>query len=115
MRGSMVSSKVWFLGFVLAGSAGAVDFASDVQPIFEKSCYSCHGAKQQMVGLRLDSKTAVLGVIQPGKPDDSTLYRRVAGIGDQARMPMGGQPLAPSQIAVIRKWIETAEVKKHWA
>jgi hypothetical protein len=111
----MPGNKFWFVGFIIVSSASAVDFANDVQPIFEKSCYACHGAKQQMGGLRLDSKTTALAVIQPGKPDDSTLYRRVAGIGDQARMPMGGKPLLPSQIAVIRKWIETAEVKKHWA
>ena len=35
---------------------GKVDFARDVQPVFAKSCYGCHGPKVQMGGLRLDSK-----------------------------------------------------------
>ena len=110
-----------------------VDFAKDIQPIFERSCYSCHGAKTQLGGLRLDSKTLASSGGQsgkafvPGKAAESHLYQRVAGIGDQARMPMGGEPLPPEQIALIRAWIDqgadwpegigaaTAEIKTHWA
>src|SRR5262245_57059998 len=113
--------------------ATAADFAQDIQPIFEKSCYSCHGAKLQMGGLRLDSKELALtggqsgAVIQPGKSADSLLYRRVAGVGDQPRMPMGGKPLDPAQLAAIRAWIDSGAfwpdgldsrntvIKKHWA
>ena len=111
--------------------ASAVDFAKDIQPIFETSCYACHGSKLQMGGLRLDSKKSALAggqsgaVIDPGKSAESALYRRVAGIGDKPRMPMGGKPLDPSQLALLRTWIdsgaawpdnaETAEARKHWA
>src|ERR1043166_5658719 len=113
--------------------AAAADFSKDIQPIFEKSCYSCHGPKLQMGGLRLDSKkTALSGgpsgaVIQPGKPPGSLLYRRVAGIGDQPRMPIGGKPLDAAQLAAIRAWIDSGalwpdgldagngEINKHWA
>jgi mono/diheme cytochrome c family protein len=113
--------------------ASPVDFARDIQPIFERSCYSCHGAKSQMGSLRLDSSIAAVngGVsthsIVPGKSAESTVYQRVAGIGDQARMPMGGKPLAPAEIELIRKWIDAgavwpetasgqqAAVQKHWA
>ena len=52
-----------------------------------------------MAGLRLDAKRSVLAkVVVPGNPGESALYRRVAGIGDVARMPMGGR-LADDQIA----------------
>jgi hypothetical protein len=61
----MSAEKFWLLGVMIVAPAGAADFAKDVQPIFEKSCYSCHGPKQQMGGLRLDSKTLALAVIQP--------------------------------------------------
>ncbi len=116
-----------------AGAAGKVDFVRDIQPIFEKSCYGCHGPKQQMAGLRLDARQVALAggrsgkVILPGKPADSLLYQRVAGIGDQARMPMGGKPLDPEKIAAIQAWIEqgaewpegagsqVTEIHKHWA
>jgi mono/diheme cytochrome c family protein len=110
-----------------------VDFARDVQPIFEKSCQQCHGAKSQMGQLRLDSRAAAIGgglsgkVVVPGKSAESTLYQRVAGIGEQARMPMGGQPLSAAEIALIQRWIDQgaewpeaagvagAAVAKHWA
>src|SRR5215813_14250838 len=89
-----------------------IDFSRDIQPIFERSCYGCHGEKQQMAGLRLDSKKLAFAggqsgkAIVPGKATESHLYQRVAGIGDQARMPMGGQPLAATEIRLIRDWID---------
>ena len=110
-----------------------IDFAKQVQPIFEKACYSCHGAKVQLGGLRLDARNLALQGGQSGKilvtgdSARSTLYQRIAGIGDQARMPMGGKPLDAAQIAIIKAWIDqgavwpegvgvlNAEIKKHWA
>ncbi|MEO6760021.1 MAG: DUF1549 domain-containing protein, partial [Saprospiraceae bacterium] len=99
-----------------------VDFARDIQPILSTSCQGCHGEKAQMGQLRLDSKTAALRTITSG-----TLYQRVAGTSDQARMPMGAKPLPADQIALIKRWIDegaewpdaigakSAEIKKHWA
>ncbi|MGI8989811.1 MAG: PSD1 and planctomycete cytochrome C domain-containing protein [Bryobacteraceae bacterium] len=121
-----------FLFLLPIVSAAPVDFANDIQPIFQKSCYGCHGPKSQMARLRLDSKAlAMTGgqsgvVIHPGKALESILYARVAGIGDQARMPMGGK-LALAQIATIKSWIDegavwpdavgetVTQVQKHWA
>ena len=114
-------------------TSAEVDFERDVQPILKRSCTGCHGAAQQLGGLRLDARSTTFsgGVSGPGvKPNhsvDSPLYIRVAGIGDQARMPMGGKPLPPGQIAILKRWIDegakwpegiganVAEVQKHWA
>src|SRR3984957_3257398 len=76
----------------------------EVRPIFEKSCYACHGPKLQSAGLRLDVKPEK--VIVPGDAAGSPLYKRILGQGDQARMPMGGKPLDPAQIAIIKSWID---------
>ncbi len=104
-----------------------VDFATEIQPIFEKSCYQCHGPKAQMAGLRLDAKDVAAKAIRPGKAAESSLYTRIAGIGDQARMPMGAKPLDAAEIARVKAWIDqganwpdsagakSAEVRKHWA
>ncbi len=102
-----------------------VDFAREIEPIFRTSCYGCHGPNRQMAGLRLDSKNAALAkVIVAGKAAESSLYQRIAGIGDQARMPMKGEALRPDQIAVIKAWIDQgaewpegaqSAIKKHWA
>jgi hypothetical protein len=119
--------------FTMNGFAAGVDFTRDVQPIFAQSCYSCHGAKAQLGGLRLDAKTTALAggqsgkAIVAGKSADSLLLQRILGSGEQARMPMGGKPLPPDKIAIIRQWIdagaewpdspttETAGIKTHWA
>jgi hypothetical protein len=111
----------------------AADFARDVRPVLQKSCAGCHGAKSQMANLRLDAREAAMRggqsgkVIVPGKSAESSLYLRVAGIGEQARMPMGGKPLAPAEIAAIKQWIDEgavwpdavaggdSSVKTHWA
>ncbi len=104
----------------------AVDFVKDIQPIFAKSCSNCHGAKTQMAGLRLDSrKIAMAKDIQPGNAAASELYRRVAGLSEHARMPMGGK-LDPAEIDLIKRWIDGGavwpdsadagvELKRHWA
>ncbi|MDX2181433.1 MAG: PSD1 and planctomycete cytochrome C domain-containing protein [Bryobacteraceae bacterium] len=107
-------------------AADPVDFARDVQPIFARSCAGCHGPKAQLGSLRLDSREAAAKAIHAGAAVESSLYQRVAGIGDQARMPMGAKPLPPEEIATIKRWIDEgatwpeslsakAEIKKHWA
>jgi mono/diheme cytochrome c family protein len=110
-----------------ASTETKVDFVKDVQPIFARSCVMCHGPNTQMAGLRLDAKQSVLAkVVVPGSSADSALYKRVAGLGDLARMPMGGR-LADDQIATLKAWIEQgaewpdsvganiAATKIHWA
>ncbi|MDX1983148.1 MAG: PSD1 and planctomycete cytochrome C domain-containing protein [Bryobacteraceae bacterium] len=113
--------------FVSATQAQTVDFVREILPVFEKSCQSCHGAKAQLGSLRLDSKKLAAKAITPGNASASTLYQRIAGIGDQARMPMGGKPLDAAVITRIKTWIdqgaawpegvgvEDARIQKHWA
>jgi hypothetical protein len=91
------------------------DFQKDIQPIFEKNCLACHSAQAHMGALRLDSQEAVIKVIQPGKPDESPLYQRVAGLGGKPRMPMGKAPLDGTQQELIKNWIASVKVQKHWA
>ncbi len=109
-----------------------VDFSRDIYPIFEKACHSCHGPQLQMARLRLDSKRPAFAggqsgeTIHPGRPLESILYQRVAGLNDLERMPMGGQ-LETAEIELIRAWIEQgadwpdgvnvadAEIRQHWA
>ena len=37
-------------------SAGPIDFARDVRPIFQSRCLGCHGPGKQKGGLRLDRR-----------------------------------------------------------
>lgn len=89
-----------------------IDFLGDVQPIFESRCQGCHGAQQQMAGLRLDSGAVILKgasdgpVIQPGKSAASRLMERVTSTKKGFGMPPIGEPLTAGQIATLRAWID---------
>ena len=95
---------------------GAVDFAADIEPIFKANCYSCHGAKKQKGGLRLDSrKSALQGsdhgkVILPGKSAESKLILIVAGFEEDKIMPPKGDRLSVTQVSKLRRWIDDGAV-----
>ena len=88
-----------------------VDFARDIQPIFKANCERCHGAKISQADLRLDERSFALKVITPGNSKASLLMRRILGEGGEARMPMGGEPLKPEQIELIRR----CRCRAYWA
>jgi len=98
-----------------SGSAG-VQFQKDIAPIFQQSCAKCHGGDMAMGKLRLDSEAAILrgGVSGPaivnGKSDDSLLVKRILGLTDSPRMPMGGDPLPPAKVQLIRRWIDQGNI-----
>src|SRR5262249_9455377 len=82
-----------------------VDFAKDVRPLLEKTCYECHGPEKQKAGLRLDQKAAALKggdtgpVIVAGKSAESLLIQVVTGTKeDISRMPKKRDPLSDEQI-----------------
>ncbi len=89
-----------------------VTFAHDIAPIFNKSCNSCHGSDKPQAGLRLVSEADALkggesgAVIIPGDSEKSPLVRRLLGVGEDSRMPMGADPLPAAQIKLIRAWID---------
>src|SRR5579863_4006595 len=114
---------------------GKVDFTRDIQPLLESRCQVCHGAQQQMAGLRLDSGESILKgasdgpVVQPGKSAASRLIERVTSSKKGFAMPPVGEPLAQDQIAKLRAWIDQGALvpatlapivaanpkSKHWA
>src|SRR5262245_27492951 len=61
-----------------------VDFRRDTEPLLKEKCQSCHGAHQQLSGLRLDSRNAALAggnrgvAIKPGNSQESRLIHVVA-------------------------------------
>lgn len=92
--------------------AEAVDYATQIAPIFEARCVTCHGANEPKAGLRLDDLAAHFTrpeadwVLVPGDPDGSPLIRRVEyGAGTQGAMPPKGERLELAQIELLRTWI----------
>jgi hypothetical protein len=101
-----------FLLSMRAAPAAEVSFQKDVAPIFQQSCAKCHLGNMAMGKLRLDSEAAILkgGASGPaiiaGKSGDSLLVKRILGLSDAPRMPMGGAPLPDAQVKVIRAWVD---------
>lgn len=101
-----------------ASSKAGVTYATDIKPIFDKSCIRCHGAEKPKARLRLDGLEAVLKggedgkVILSGNSADSVLVHCVAHAGkpdtfmpppkNKANLP----PLTSDQIGLIRAWID---------
>ena len=92
-------------------AAAEVDYVRDIEPILHRRCYLCHGAQQQMSGLRLDSREAALRggasgpVIVPGDPGASKLLARVTSREDGFRMPPGREALSSQQASLLSEWI----------
>lgn len=94
-------------------SVSAVDFGSEVRPIFEAHCLDCHGPDKQKASFRLDLRGAALkggseGVaIVPGASDRSPLIAHVtAPKGDDLRMPPKGEGLSEAEITTLTRWID---------
>ena len=105
-----------FLAILFSQSSVAnVDFARDIQPLFEKHCYECHGPKQQKNGFRLDRRSrAMAGVVRaniiPGMSASSRVYRRVLDSESGPQMPLE-DTLTDQEIETIRQWIDEGA---HW-
>jgi len=96
-----------------------VDYARDVEPLLARRCVVCHGAQQQMKGLRFDQRESVLRVVQPGSSADSRLIRMVSGQEKQVMPPVGAR-LTAAEVGLLRAWIDqglawSAKQNTHWA
>jgi mono/diheme cytochrome c family protein len=115
---------------LLAGEP-AIDFATQVQPIFVEHCYQCHGPDKQEAGLRFDLREAARkggdsgAWFVAGQSGQSEIVRRIRA-GDDERMPPSdakAKPLSPAEIARIAAWIDqgaawpeaTAPGSGHWS
>ncbi|HSC68223.1 MAG TPA: hypothetical protein VLC79_11055 [Cellvibrio sp.] len=104
-----------------SASENAVTLAQLQQNIFGAICTNCHTGATAPRGLRLDSEEnsyaflvgrnademPTLMRVNPGKPDESYLVKKLEGAADiiGARMPLGGPYLSQEQIDQVRSWI----------
>ena len=121
----MLTLAVVGSGILLSAEAFAepVDFSRDIQPLFAKRCFSCHGPDTHEAGLRLDQMagaTAALDsgsrAIVPGKTAESEILARITSNDPDTQMPPEGPRVSAAQVDAITRWIdEGAEWKEHWA
>jgi mono/diheme cytochrome c family protein len=86
-------------------------YASDIQPIFNDNCITCHGSTSPSGAYSLTSYAGATGNgsdaipnVTPGSADSSKLYRKVTGI-ETPQMPLGRPALDTVKTATIRNWI----------
>ena len=81
----------------------------DIQPLLKTRCIKCHGpikpkGKLNLCGPRSLARGGESGpVVEPGSPDESTLWDQV--VGDEMP-PKPEEPLSAAEKALIRRWIE---------
>ncbi len=107
----------------------AVDFQRDVQPLFRRHCYRCHGQTKAEGGFRLSLRKEAMGkgdsgetLISPQHPAQSLLLARLTdeSLGDV--MPLDSEPLSEADVSLIKRWIEAGAIwpdevaeDRHWA
>jgi hypothetical protein len=100
-----------------------VSYNRDIRPIINQKCISCHGGVKQSGGFSLLFESEAKMPTESGKPaivpgnaGASEMVRRLNHEDPEMRMPLGKEPLSPSEIDLIKKWInQGAKWEKHWA
>jgi hypothetical protein len=81
-----------------AARTPGVTYEKDIRPLFEASCFRCHGPQRPKGSLRLDSLSAALKggedgkVVVPGKSKESLLVAAAARVNDDVAMPPKFRP-----------------------
>jgi hypothetical protein len=126
-----ISKTVWIVLILIIGitafsfitSGHNVDYNTEIKPIFNKKCITCHGGVKRQSGFSLLFRSEALAVnksgkaaIIPGDPDNSELIRRLSLKDPEERMPYKHPPLSGDEIATLKKWIKQgAKWGDHWA
>jgi hypothetical protein len=90
-----------------------VTFSKDVAPIFVAKCLACHNAEKAKGNYRLHTFDALMKSgsskeppVVAGKPEAGLLFQLITTANEDDRMPQKDEALAPSQIDIIKRWIE---------
>ncbi|MBX3257592.1 MAG: DUF1553 domain-containing protein [Chitinophagaceae bacterium] len=100
-----------------------VDYNTEVKPLFNKKCISCHGGVKKEGGFSvlfrneaLDTTDGGKPAIIPGSPEKSEMIRRLTSSDPEERMPYKHEPLSRQEIDMLKQWIkEGAQWGNHWA
>ena len=116
---ALASLTVAYVGALLSAQRPAVPaaqqppiaFTTDIQPILEKNCLSCHGDGMQMSKFDMRTRESTMSggahgsVVVPGNAEQSKLYRMVAGL-EKPQMPFTGGTLSAEEVDKIKVWID---------
>ncbi len=100
-----------------------VDFSSQIKPILNNKCISCHGGVKKNGGLSLLFEEEAFADTKSGKPaivrgdaNASELIKRINEDDPELRMPYEHPKLSEEEIKLLTDWInQGAEWGEHWA
>lgn len=104
-------------------SNNQVDFNTQIKPIINNKCISCHGGVKKTAGFSFLFKDQALGntdegspAIIPGNSKKSRLIQRLHETDLELRMPFEKPALSKEEISLFTKWIDQgASWGTHWA
>ncbi|MEA1784692.1 PSD1 and planctomycete cytochrome C domain-containing protein [Arenibacter sp. GZD96] len=121
--------KISFLWFLIGlfyscnTSADQVDFSTQIKPILNSKCITCHGGVKKSGGFSLLFEDEAFAVTESGKPAiipgnaaGSEFIRRLKEDDPELRMPYEKPRLSDEEIELLSKWIDQgAKWGTHWA
>jgi hypothetical protein len=128
----LLSSKLLFVAIFIIVTAcsfayitqrSRIDFTTEVKPIINRSCITCHGGVRQKGGFSLlfrdealaKTESGKYGII-PGDVGNSEMIRRLTLKDPEERMPYRHPPLSSNEIDILTKWVKQgAQWGDHWA
>ncbi|MDN3658260.1 DUF1553 domain-containing protein [Ferruginibacter paludis] len=114
-----LAASSWLIGI----RKSTIDFTTQVKPIINKNCITCHGGVKQKGGFSLLFREEALAktksgkqAIIPGDPEHSEMIRRLTLKDPEERMPYKHDALSKEDIEILSTWIKQgAAWGQHWA
>jgi hypothetical protein len=109
--------------FISSTSRKTIDYNTQVKPILNKKCITCHGGVKRKAGFSVLFRSEALAksesgkfAIIPGDPDHSEMIRRINLKDPEDRMPYKHEPLNEEEKSILYNWIKEGAVwGDHWA
>ena len=109
--------------FFKDSSSGEVDYSTEVKPILNKHCISCHGGVKRQGDFSLLFRDEAVAKTKSGKPaivpfhpEQSEFIKRLTHSDPDERMPYKAPQLSKEDIETLTQWVkEGAKWGDHWA
>jgi uncharacterized membrane protein len=79
-----------------------VSYVTDIVPVLQTNCYSCHSTSDNSSGILLDNYNSLRYYAENGY-----LYGVISHASGYRPMPDDGGKISDCNIALIKKWIDT--------
>ncbi|MEN9360968.1 MAG: hypothetical protein RL095_2503 [Verrucomicrobiota bacterium] len=127
LQASLISALLPFAAAAEEKEDKPVEFNRDIRPIFQDTCFQCHGADAHKAkgDLQLDTlehamkpnEDGLRGLV-PGSPEKSHAWQRIISDDPDELMPPAEshKVLTAAQKDLIRRWIaQGAKYQAHWS